>query len=285
MKSKQVILITGASSGIGLDAALQFLKMGHTVYGAARRIEKMEAIVKAGGHALSMDITQEADIIRVVAEIVSRQGKIDALINNAGYGLYGAMEDTNMEDARYQFDVNFFGLARLTQEVLPHMRMQKSGRIINLSSIAGKVYMPMGSWYHASKHALEGWSDCLRLELKKHGIQVVIIEPGVITTAFGDVMTDPLLERSASGPYSEIALGMAQSTDENYAKGASEPRVITALLIKAVESDKPNFRYTAGKLSWLAPFSRNFFGDRIFDMVLLKAVKDAYQRRIKIEAK
>lgn len=245
----------------------------------------MQPICAAGGYALEMDITNETQIEKAVAEIIKREGRIDALINNAGYGLYGAMEDTDMADARYQFEVNFFGLARLTQEVLPHMRSQNSGRIVNISSIAGKVYMPMGAWYHATKHAIEGWSDCLRLELKKFNIQVVVIQPGVIQTEFGDVMTEPLLNRSGKGPYAAIAQGMAQSSTENYAKGASKPKVITNLFIKAVEKDRPKFRYTDGKLSWFAPFARNFFGDRIFDKVLLKAVKDAYQRRIKLQSK
>ena len=115
----------------------------------------------------------------------SHQG-VDVLINNAGYGLYGAMEDTSLEDARYQFEVNLFGLARLTQLVLPHMRKQNFGRIINTSSVGGKIYTPLGSWYHATKHALEGWSDCLRLEVAPFGIDVIIIEPGAIITEFGE---------------------------------------------------------------------------------------------------
>lgn len=131
------------------------------------------------------------------------------LVNNAGFGCYGAVEDTPINDARYQFEVNLFGLARLTQLLLPKMREKGAGKIINMSSMGGKMYTPLGAWYHASKHALEGWSDCLRLELAQFGIDVVIIEPGAIKTEFGDVMAAPMLERSGSGAYSAIAQKMA----------------------------------------------------------------------------
>src|SRR5215210_7236694 len=127
------------------------------------------------------------EIVAVVARIAAEQGGSDVLVNNAGFGMYGAMEDTEIADARYQFEVNLFGAARLTQLALPYMRERGAGKIVNVSSMGGKIYTPLGSWYHASKHALEGWSDCLRLELRRFGIDVIVVEPGLIETMFGEV--------------------------------------------------------------------------------------------------
>ena len=193
---KKIILITGASSGIGKDTALQLIKEGHIVYGAARRVEKMQDLVAAGGKAIKMDVTREEDVKATVQQVLKEQGKIDVLFNNAGYGLFGAVELITIEEARRQFDVNIFGLARMTKEVIPLMREQGKGTIINMSSVGGKVYSPFGAWYHSTKHALEGWSDCLRLELKPFNIDVVLIEPGAIATEFGSLMYDGILERS-----------------------------------------------------------------------------------------
>ena len=156
----------------------------------------MEDLRGIGCHPLKVDITNEDEVDSAFQTIQENHGGIDILVNNAGYGLYGAMEDIPIKDARYQFDVNLFGLAHLTQLVLPHMREQGFGRIINMSSMGGKVYTPLGSWYHATKHALEGWTDCLRLEAEPFGIHVSLIEPGAIDTEFGDIMTDPILKYS-----------------------------------------------------------------------------------------
>ncbi|MEO0333342.1 MAG: oxidoreductase [Bacteroidota bacterium] len=182
---KKVILVTGASSGIGKATALQLLSAGHTVYGLARRVENMQDLVKAGGKALPMDVTQHAQVKAVIQDIIQKEKRIDVLINNAGYAVYGAIEDVSYEDAKRQFEVNLFGLAEVTKAVLPAMRNQKSGTIINVSSVGGKIFTPLGAWYHATKHALEGWSDCLRLELRSFGIDVVVIQPGAIKTEFG----------------------------------------------------------------------------------------------------
>ena len=192
----KVILITGASSGIGKDTALNLIKEGHIVYGAARRISKMKDIVEAGGHSIKMDILNNEDVDKAIDQVISEHNRIDVLVNNAGYGLWGAVETISIDEAKRQFDVNIFGLAYLTKKVIPIMRNQKSGKIINMSSMGGKVYTPFGAWYHATKYALEGWSDCLRIELKSFGINVILIEPGVIKTEFQDVMMDSTVERS-----------------------------------------------------------------------------------------
>ena len=175
-------LITGASSGIGKATAKKLLKDGLNVYVVARRLDKMQDLVQLGASAIKMDITIEADVNNVIEQISKECDGIDILINNAGYANYGSIEDTSLEDARRQFDVNLFGLAELTKKVLPYMRSKNEGMIVNISSAGGRIYTPLGAWYHATKHALEGWSDCLRLELKQFGIKVVIIEPGIIKT-------------------------------------------------------------------------------------------------------
>ncbi|MGD8426667.1 MAG: oxidoreductase [Balneolaceae bacterium] len=273
MRTQKAALVTGASSGIGKATAKQLLDDGLIVYGAARRIEKMKDLEELGAYAIQMDITKERDVQNVIDTIQKNHGGVDVLVNNAGYAIYGAVEDTSIEDARRQFDVNLFGLARLTQLVLPHMREQQWGKIINMSSMGGKIYTPLGAWYHATKHALEGWSDCLRLELKEFNIDVVVIEPGIVTTEFGDVLHQPLLERSGEGPYSELAKAVAKSTVESYEKGAgTDPSVIAKMISKAVAAKNPKTRYAKGKLAKPLIWMRRWFGDSMFDKIVMSQV-------------
>ena len=265
----KTILITGASSGIGKATAITLISQGYTVYAAARRIERMNGLKNLGCIPLKMDITKEEDIQAVVKQIATERGGVDILVNNAGFGMYGAMEDTPIDDVRYQFEVNFFGLARLTQMVLPKMREQRSGKIINISSVGGKVYTPFGSWYNATKHALEGWSDCLRIELKAFNIDVVIIQPGAIKTEFDDVMIQPMLERSGNTAYSKLAHKLVNATKTMYkAENSSEPEVIADLILKAIEAKNPHTRYAGGKLAKFLLFIRKWGSDRTFDWLL-----------------
>jgi NAD(P)-dependent dehydrogenase (short-subunit alcohol dehydrogenase family) len=271
---QKLALVTGASSGMGKAFAKALLAQGMIVYAAARRVELMADLVELGAIALRMDITSETEVQAAVTQIQGAHGAVDILINNAGFGLYGAMEDTSIDDARYQFEVNLFGVARLTQLLLPAMRARGSGKIINLSSMGGKVYTPLGAWYHATKHALEGWSDCLRIELAPSGIDVVIIEPGAIATEFGDVMVEPMLKRSGAGPYAAMAKAMAAATRASYAKGgASPPQVIVDIVLRAVRADRPKTRYVAGKYAKPMIFLRKWFGDRFFDRILVSMMK------------
>lgn len=271
---KKVILVTGASSGIGKSTALELIGRGHIVYGAARRVERMRDLVEQGGHALELDVTSQASIESAVAQTLQAEGRIDVLVNNAGYATYGAVEDTSVEDARRQFEVNLFGLAEITKQVLPSMRERHSGTIINISSMGGKIYSPLGAWYHATKHALEGWSDCLRLELMQFGIQVVIVEPGIIKTEFSDVLMQPLLDRSGEGPYADFAHRVAAATASAYQRGGSSPpSVIAAVIARAVEARRPKTRYVAGKYARLLMFIRRWFGDRAYDVVMMRQVR------------
>lgn len=269
----QTVLVTGASSGMGKAFAKALLGEGHTVYVAARRIDAMQDLAKLGAIALEMDITNEEQVQRAFEKISQNHHGLDVLINNAGFGLYGAMEDIRIEEARYQFEVNLFGLARVTQMALPYMRSRRAGKIINISSMGGKMYTPLGAWYHATKHALEGWSDCLRLELAPFNINVVVIESGVIETEFADVVSGPLINRSGKGAYQTMAMKVAEATRKNYAPGnGSQPRVITDLVLKAVKSQTPKTRYVAGKYAKPMMWVRKWLGDRAFDKVIMATV-------------
>lgn len=268
MKNSKIILVTGASSGIGKSIAFQLLKDGQIVYTAARRLSMMDDLKAAGAQTLAMDITREEDLQRVIQTITHQHGGIDVLINNAGYALYGAVEDVTLEDAKRQFDVNLFGLARLTQLVLPYMREKRSGTIVNMSSMGGKIYTPLGAWYHASKHALEAWSDCLRLELKQFNIDVVIIEPGIIKTEFGEVMNGPLMAFAQNGPYANMSKALLASSDKTYNRYGVGPEVIAKVVSKAIKSSRPKTRYAAGPLARLSITSRRLLSDRMFDRMI-----------------
>lgn len=270
---KQIILVTGASSGIGKATAFQLLRDGHTVYVAARRLGQMDDLKAKGAIPLSMDITREEDILNVVARIEQDHGGLDVLVNNAGYAIYGSVEETTIEDARRQFEVNIFGLARLTQLFIPLMRRQQSGTIINITSVGGKIYTPMGAWYHATKHALEGWSDCLRLELKQFGIKVVIVEPGIIKTEFSDVMNQPMIDRSGKGPYAAMVKSVIAAGDRVYQRTFSPPEVIAKTISKAVRSSKPKTRYAAGALAKPMIFLRRWLSDGMFDRMVMSMSK------------
>ena len=273
---KKVILITGASSGIGKDTAISLIKYGHVVYGAARRLEMMQDIIQAGGHAIKMDILKDRNIDDVVNQIINKQNRIDILINNAGYGLWGAVETISIDEAKRQFDVNIFGLAYLTKKIIPFMREQKSGKIINMSSMGGKVYTPFGAWYHATKYALEGWSDCLRIELKSFGIDVILIEPGVIKTEFQDVMMDSTVERSIGTPYEKKLKALEKATQEMYARGiGSPPSTITKLIIKAINSHNPKRRYVGGLFAKPMLFIKKWFGDKMYEKAIMSQIKKA----------
>jgi NAD(P)-dependent dehydrogenase (short-subunit alcohol dehydrogenase family) len=179
------------------------------------------------------------------------------------------MEDTTLADARYQFEVNLFGMARLTQLALPAMREKRAGKIVNISSMGGRIYTPLGSWYHATKHAVEGWSDCLRVELAPFGIDVIIIEPGIIRTEFGEVLMGPMLERSGETAYSGMAQAVAKWTRVSHESGAgSPPSTVAETIAKALRARRPRTRYVVGSMARPMMWVRKWMGDRVFDKVL-----------------
>ena len=244
---KKVILVTGASSGIGFDAAVALAKQGHRVYAAARRVERMEPLKAFGVVPLRMDVTDDASMEAGVRTVLEAEGRIDALVNNAGYGYFGAIENVPLEEARRQLEVNVFGLARLCQLVLPSMRAQGSGRIVNISSVAGKVVMYFGGWYHVSKFSVEALSDALRMELKPFGIDVSMIEPGGIKTNWGIIAADHLAESSKDTPYEAEGLRESETMRKAYSmRLLSNPSVVTRAISKAVNSRRPRARYRVG---------------------------------------
>lgn len=270
---KKVILITGASSGIGKETARLLVKKGFIVYGAARRIDKMADLKELGVRLLEMDVTSEESMGRGIQEIIQREKQIDVLINNAGYGSYGSLEDVPLSEARYQFDVNIFGLARLCQLVLPQMRAQHSGKIINISSIGGKFGEPHGAWYHATKFALEGLSDSLRMELKQFGIQVVVIQPGAIKTEWNRIARENLKKISGNTAYKNLANKHALLLERADGSMASEPMVIAKVIEKAILSENPSTRYTAGSGAKIILFARKILSDKLFDKLFMSQIK------------
>lgn len=270
---KKVVLITGASSGIGKETAKLLVKSGHIVYGAARRLDKMNDLKEAGIKLLEMDVTSDESMVKGIQKIMESEKRIDVLVNNAGYGSFGALEDVPISEAKYQFDVNIFGLARLTQLVLPHMRKQQSGKIVNISSIGGKFGEPHGAWYHATKFAVEGLSDSLRMELKQFNIDVVIIEPGAIKSEWGGIAKENLLKVSGNTAYKNLATKHATLIDETYKRVGSEPIVIAKTIAKAINSNNPKTRYAVGGGAKLLLFMRRILSDKLFDKIFLSQLK------------
>ncbi|MFC0329943.1 oxidoreductase [Paenibacillus sepulcri] len=261
---KQVVLITGASSGIGEAAAIRLHKKGFTVYAGARRVEKMRHLEQAGIHLLALDVSDDGSMQDAVAHIIAQEGRIDVLINNAGYGSYGALEDVPLSEGKYQFEVNVFGLARLTQLALPYMRNNQSGKIVNISSIGGRTHEPLGSWYHATKYAVEGMSDCLRLELKDMGIDVIIIEPGGVKSEWSGIASDSLLKVSGHTAYRKLAVMNAKLMASS-GGSTSDPDVVARTIEKSLLAKKPKTRYLTGSFARFFIFMRFVLTDRGYD--------------------
>lgn len=260
MKAK-VILITGASSGIGFDAARELAVQGHKVYAAARRLDLMEPLRSYGVVSLQLDVTVDESMQRCVQSVLEAEGAIDVLVNNAGYGFFGAVENVPMDEARRQLEVNVFGLARMCQLVLPSMRQRHCGRIINTSSIAGKLVLLYGGWYHVSKFSVEALSDAMRMELRPFGIHVSMIEPGGIKTDWGIIAARHLRESSKNTPYESSACAESELLHNAYSGSwLSSPHVITKAIVRAVNSRRPRARYRTGRFAhsgvffhWLLP--------------------------------
>lgn len=238
------VLITGASSGIGFDAARALAQAGYEVFAAARRVALMEPLKEFGVTPVKLDVTSPDSI----AACLSVAGDIDVLVNNAGYGYFGPIECVPMDEARRQLEVNLFGLAELCKAVLPGMRVRGNGRIINISSVAGKAAMNFGGWYNVSKFAVEAFSDALRIEMQPFGISVVLIEPGTIKTAWGDIAADHLATCVAGSAYEDAGHRQAAVMHKGYSLNAmSAPSVVTKAIVRAVTSYRPRTRYRPGR--------------------------------------
>ncbi len=265
----KIAFVTGASSGIGEATVRRLSAGGYKVFAGARRLERMASLGSIGAVLVPLDLTDDGSIVRAVEAIKSQAGRIDVLVNNAGYGSYGALEDVPLEEARRQFEVNVFGLARLCQLVLPIMRAQKAGKIVNVTSIGGKIWEPLGSWYHATKFAVEGLSDCLRVEVGRLGIDVIIIEPGAIRTEWAAIAREGLLRASGDGAYAgqaERHAAMLKTAETSNL--ASPPDVVAKTILRAVQARRPKTRYATGGGAHLILFLRKILSDRMFDRLI-----------------
>ena len=271
MNKQKVILVTGGSSGIGFEAAQRLARMGHKVYAAARRTVLMEPLKADGITPLALDVTDDASRRQCVDTILQREGRIDVLVNNAGYGYFGAIECVPLEDARRQLEVNVFGLAEMTRLVLPAMRSQHSGRIVNIASIAGRAVFPFGGWYNVSKYSVEAISDALRIELKPFGIDVAIIEPGCIKTDWGIIAADHLDECSRGTAYEPTALREAAAMRWAYTGSyMSNPSIIARAIVRASTSRCPRTRYRLGRFAFTTTVMHALLPARWWDAMVRK---------------
>jgi NAD(P)-dependent dehydrogenase (short-subunit alcohol dehydrogenase family) len=268
--------VTGASAGIGEATARALLAAGYRVFAGARRLDRMAGLAAAGATLIKLDLTDDASIVAAVNTIKNAAGRIDVLVNNAGYGSYGALEDVPLDEGRRQFEVNVFGLARLCQLVLPMMRAQKSGKIVNVTSIGGKIWEPLGAWYHATKFAVEGLSDCLRVEAAPFGVDVIVIEPGAIRTEWAGIARDGLLQMSGGSAYAELAKRHARMlATADTSSLASPPEVVARTIVRAVTARRPKTRYATGGGARPILFLRKILPDRMFDRLIWRVTQRA----------
>ncbi|MCD9020108.1 oxidoreductase [Parachryseolinea silvisoli] len=266
----KTVLVTGASAGIGKATAIYLAQNGYSVYGAARRTDKMHDLKNYGIKPIALDVTKDDSMVGCVEQILKETGSIDILVNSAGFGSAGAIEDLPMEDARYQLEVNVFGALRLTQLVLPKMRDNRYGKIVNISSIGGKVAFPLNGWYHASKFALEALSDSLRMEVKPFGIDVIVIEPGGIESEWAEIANENMRRISGKTVYKEMVVRAERATADLKLPG---PIVIAKLIQKSIEAKSPKTRYVGGYAAKPFLMIRKILSDRLMDNVILSQMK------------
>ena len=274
MRASLVILITGCSSGIGRATALEAAARGHRVYATARSPESLRDLEKQGLHTLALDVTDAGSVRGAVASLLGETGSIDAVVNNAGYGQYGAVEDVTPEEWRRQFDVNLFGAVEVTRAVLPAMREKRSGTVVNVSSVGGKIAIPFAAPYCASKHALEAVSDALRVEVAPFGIRIVVVEAGPIETRFADRARQSVARILArSGPYSAFYPDVARAAETDFQAGKLPPEAVARVIVAAIESKNPKTRYPITRMARTLIPLRRFLSDRFFDRRMKKLLK------------
>jgi NAD(P)-dependent dehydrogenase (short-subunit alcohol dehydrogenase family) len=269
------VLITGCSTGIGRATALRLVRAGWKVYATARSVEKLGELEAAGCRVLALDVTDEASMVAAVRRVEQEDGAVGVLINNAGYSQSGALETVELEDVRRQFETNVFGLLRLTQLVLPGMRRQGWGKVVNLSSMGGRLTFPGGGAYHATKYAVEALSDALRFEVKGFGVDVVLVQPGLIRTEFSQAAVGSMsasLEKT-DGPYAGFNSAVARSTQEAYVKGplaklGGEAEDVAQVIQRALEARRPRARYTVTASAKVMLAQRAMMPDGMWDAFL-----------------
>ena len=272
MSVSKAVLITGCSSGIGWATADWLVNVGWRVYATARNVEKIAPLGESGCRLLALDVTDEDSMHRAVEEVEREEGAVGALVNNAGYSQSGAVEAVTMEKVRAQFETNVFGLVRMCQLVLPGMRRQGYGRIVNVSSMGGKLTFPGAGYYHATKHAVEAISDALRFEVGGFGIKVSVIEPGLIRTGFAHAAVGSMDDQQ-EGPYAGFDEAVARTTTENYERGpfsrlGGEPEAVAEAIEQALSARNPRSRYAVTPSAHLFLGLRRLLPDGAWDSVL-----------------
>jgi NAD(P)-dependent dehydrogenase (short-subunit alcohol dehydrogenase family) len=266
----KAVLITGCSSGIGRATAERLADGGWTVYASARRLASIEGLAERGCKLLELDVCDETSMRAAVERVAGAEGAVGVLVNNAGYSQSGAIEDVLMDQVRRQFETNVFGLVRLTQLVLPGMRGQGWGKIVNLSSMGGRLTFPGGGFYHATKHAVEAISDALRFEVRGFGIDVIVIEPGLIKTAFGETAVATIEQATPdAGPYANFNAAVARATAGAYdgplGKLGGGPEAVAKKIEKAIGARRPRTRYPVTPSARLILAQRRLLPDRGWD--------------------
>ncbi len=272
----KTVLITGCSSGIGAATAARLVRSGWTVHATARRPETLASLEQAGCRTMALDVTDEASMVAAVDAVLAESGRIDALVNNAGYSLSGAVESLDLADVRRQFETNVFGLLRLTQLVLPTMRAQGDGRVVNISSMGGKLVFPGGGAYHATKFAVEAFSDAMRFEVAGFGVKVVIVEPGLITTNF-DQAAVASMDLADTGPYGEFNRTVASATQNVYRgpmkRMGGPPEAVAKVIEKALTARRPRSRYRVTPSATMSITTRRLMPDRAWDAAMRTTFK------------
>jgi NADP-dependent 3-hydroxy acid dehydrogenase YdfG len=268
--ASKAVLITGCSSGIGHATAALLAREGWTVYATARRPETLADLELAGCKTLALDVNDEASMTAAVETVSSAEGAVGVLVNNAGYSQSGAVESVPIDRVRRQFETNVFGLIRMCQLVLPGMREQHWGRIVNLSSMGGRLTFPGGGIYHATKYAVEAISDAMRFEVRGFGVEVIVIEPGLIVTSFGETAAGSV--GSADGPYAEFNRVVAERTEQVYhgplAKLGAGPEAVAKSIAEALTTDHPKARYPVTASAHVMINQRRLMPDRLWDRAM-----------------
>ena len=266
------VLITGCSSGIGAATAADLAARGHTVYATARRPETLKDLADQGCKTLALDVNDEDSMAAAVATVEGAEGAIDVLVNNAGYSQSGAVESIPLDTIRKQFETNVFGLIRMSQLVLPGMRKAGHGRIVNIGSMGGKLTFPGGGIYHATKYAVEAISDAMRFEVQGFGVQIALIEPGLIVTGFADTAVGSVGDLD-DGPYADFNSRVGAITADIYSSPVAKligggPESVAKVVRKAIESKRPKARYTVTPSATLSILQRQFTPDKLWDLAM-----------------
>ena len=269
-----VALVTGASGGIGGETARLLAERGWTVYAGARKRDDLEILAGRGLRPVALDVTDDGSMRTAAETVLAESGRIDLLVNNAGYGLYGPLEELNLDDVRRQFETNVIGLVRMTQLVLPAMRRQGAGRIVNVGSIGGVITTPMGSAYHATKFALEAISDVLRIEVAPFGVDVVLVQPTGVRTGFFDKVRDSMPRTGPGSPYAaqKDAFAIAMSFIEQSA-GVLSPEAVAQVIVRAATDRRPRPRYKAGASAYALIAARRLLPDRAWDALISRGLE------------